>query len=58
MKLMRVSLILLNNVIKRIYLLEKISLNNLALLLFLSIKKDREAIIFPRVWEVLERAVV
>ena len=41
-----------------IYLLEKISLNNLVLLLFLSIKKDGEAIIYPRVWELLERAVM
>jgi hypothetical protein len=57
MKLMRVSLILVNNVIKRIYLLKK-RVNNLVLLLFLSIKKDKEAIIFPRVWELLERAVM
>ena len=40
------------------YIYYKKSLNNLVLLLFLSIKKDKEAIIFPRVWELLERAVM
>ena len=42
---------------KNIFII-KISLNNLVLLLFLIIKKDREAIIFPRLWELLERAVL
>ena len=41
---------------KKNIFIKKISLNILVLLLFLSIKKDREAIIFPRVWELLERA--
>ena len=40
------------------FLLQIKSLNNLELLLFLSIKKDKEVIIFLRVWELLERAVM